>query len=201
MNGVDNLSYLNIATSTVIPFTALSTPSAPTLTTLTGLTGSTFNITYRITANSTVGETDASGAFTQPVSTDRDLWDPTAQSIKIGWSSVASAVSYNVYMGTVSGFEYLIASGVNGLSYTDDGTAAQDTSRLYPTTNSTAGPKASRGTVISGRVFLVGDKDKPYYVRYGGDFGSELDFSPANGGGNQPVGNGTKDCTLPGHKR
>lgn len=197
MNGVDNLSYLDIATATVIPFTALSTPSAPTLTTNTGLTGTTFTITYRITANSTVGETDASSALSVQVSTDRDLWNPTSQSLTIGWSSVASAQSYNVYMGTVSGYEYLIASGVNGLSYTDNGVAKQDVTRLYPTSNSTAGPKVTRGTVINGIPYFVGDADNPYRVWYGGSGANALDLSPANGGGWVEIGLGTKE--LPVH--
>jgi len=196
MNGVDTLSYLRISDSTVIPFTALSNPSAPTLTTLTGLTGSTFNVYYRVTANSTVGETAASSALTQAVLTDRDLWAPATQSVKIGWSAVASARDYNVYMGTVSGFEFLIASGINGLEFTDNGTMAQDTTRLYPTSNSTAGPKVSRGTNIGGRAFLVGDKDNPYYVWNGGDSGNELDFTPVNGGGFNLIGDGSKEPPI-----
>lgn len=193
MNGVDALSYLDIPTSLVVPFTALTTPATPTLTANTGLTGTDFNITYRITANSTVGETAASNALSTPVSIDRDFWDPTTQSIKISWTAVPNAQSYNVYMGTVAGFEFLIASGVNSLTFTDNGSPAQDTTRLFPTNNSTSGPKVSRGNIINGRAFLVGDKDNPYYVRWGGDPGFELDFSPANGGGFVPVGNGSKD--------
>lgn len=200
MNGEDNLSYFNISTNAVVPFTALTTPGAPTVanngTTSLVSGGTPLTIYYRITANSTVGETIASTATSLAINTDRDLWNPSTQSLRITWSAVTSAVSYNVYMGTVSGFEYLIASGVNGLQYIDDGTAAQDPTRLYPTVDSTAGPKVSRGSVINGRVFLTGDKDFPYYVRYGGDFGNEIDFSPANGGGFSPVGNGTKEVPI-----
>lgn len=198
MNGTDNLSYLNIPTSTVIPFTTLSNPSAPTLGS-NNVGGTGFNITYRITANSTVGETAASNALTVPVDTDRDFWNPPpggTDNIIINWSAVTNAVSYNVYMGTVSGSEFLIASGVNSTTFTDDGTPAQDNTRLFPTVNSTAGPKVGGGTVINGRAFLVLDKDNPYYVRWGGDPGFELDFSPANGGGFVPVGSGSKDLPI-----
>jgi len=199
MNGVDHLSYLNIATSAVIPFTTLSNPIAPTLS-ANNVGGSGLNVYYRITANSTVGETAASSALTVPIDTDRDLWNPPSaggtDSIVIAWSAVPNATSYNIYMGTVSGFEYLIAGGVNGLIFTDDGTFAQDTSRLYPTTNTTAGPRVAGGTVINGRAFLVRDADNPYYVWNGGDPGFELDFSPVNGGGWSLVGNGSKDLPL-----
>ena len=199
MNGIDTLSYFNIATTAVIPFNSLSNPVAPTLTT-NNVGGTGFNITYRITANSTVGETAASNALTVPVDTDRDLWNPPSaggtDNIIIGWSAVSGAQSYNVYMGTVSGFEYLIASGVNGTAFTDDGTFAQDTTRLFPTNNSTAGPRVAGGTNINGRAFLTRDADNPYYVWNGGDPGSELDFSPAHGGGFSLVGNGSKDLPL-----
>ena len=43
---------------------------------------------------------------------------------------------------------YAIATGLDPavLSFTDDGTKAQDLTRLLPTQNSTAGPKTSRGS-------------------------------------------------------
>jgi hypothetical protein len=43
---------------------------------------------------------------------------------------------------------------------------------------------------------MVGDKDNPYYAWRGGDFGYEIDFSPANGGGFSPVGNGSKEVPI-----
>lgn len=204
MNGSDTLSYLDTTTlgttNTITGYTALSTPSAPTVTNngSTDLTTGTtpFSITYRITANSSVGETIASSSTAKAVNTDRDFWTPASNSLKITWSAVTNAVSYNIYMGTVAGYEYLIASGVNGLQFIDDGTAPQQLTRRYPTSDSTLGPKATRGTVINGRVWLVGDVDNPFLVRYGGDYSFELDFSPANGGGFTPVGNGTKELPV-----
>jgi len=200
MNGVDNLSYFKTSTNTVIPFTALSTPSAPALDTNTGLSGSSFKVYYAITANSTVGQTSGSAVLTVNVSTDRDLWNPSTQSIKINWAAVTNAQSYNVYMGVSADGSgqpqmYLIAGGLDSttLNFTDDGSLAQDVSQPLPTDNSTAGPKVTRGAVINGRVWLVGDVDHPYYVWRGGDYGYELDFSPANGGGFTPVGSGTKE--------
>lgn len=202
MNGVDNLSYLNIATATVVPFTTLSTPAAPTLNT-DNVGGSGFDITYRISENSTVGETAASSALTVAVDTDRDFWNPPSaggtDNIIIDLPAAAVGVqSRNIYCGTVSGSEYLIASNIpaSATTFTDDGTFVQDTTRLYPTTNSTAGPRVAGGTVINGRAWLVRDADNPYYVWNGGDPGFELDFSPANGGGYNLVGNGSKDLPL-----
>lgn len=195
MNGSDNLSYFNIPTTAVIPFTTLSTPSAPTLNT-NNVGGVGFTITYRVSENSTVGETAASNALSVAVDTDRDFWIPATQNIIINLPAAAvGVVSRNIYMGTVSGSEYLIATGIpaSSTTYKDNGSADQDTTRLFPTTNSTPGPKASRGVNIGGRAFLVGDKDNAYYVWNGGDPGFELDFSPANGGGFSLVNSGGKE--------
>lgn len=193
MNGADNLSYLNISTKAVVPFTALTTPTAPTLTTNTGLTGTTFTITFRIAANSTIGTTIASSVLTTTVSTDRDMWNSTTQSLTIGWSAVASAVSYNVYLGVGgAGTEFLVASGITGLSYTDNGTAYQDTTQSYPLVDSTAGPKATRADIINGQVFLSGITDQQYNVISGGTYPNTLDFSPANGGNTIPISSGGK---------
>lgn len=202
MNGVDALSYLDIAAATVVPFIRLDAPTAPTLSN-NSVGGTGFKITYRLSENSTVGETPASSALSVDVDTDRDFWNPPSNGgtdyITLTLPAAASNVqSRNLYMGTVAGSEYLIASGItaSAVTFTDDGSFSQDTSRLFPTTNSTEGPKTSRGTTINGRPFMVGDKDNPYLVWFGGDPGFEMDFSPANGGGNQLVGNGTKDLPI-----
>ncbi len=203
MNGVDSLSYLTVGGTTITAFVALGNPSAPTLSANTGLSGTDYNVYYAITANSTVGETTGSSALTVDVSTDRDLWDSGTKSIKIAWSAVESAQSYNVYCGVSADGGgtptlYLIAAGLDSatLTFTDNGTRAQDLTRPVPTANSTAGPKATRGDVINGRVWLTGDKDNRDYVWRGGDFGFEFDFSPSNGGGYTPVGQGSKDLPV-----
>jgi len=199
MNGEDNLSYYDITTSggtpTVVPFTALTTPTAPTVT-KTGLVGTTYTYTYRITANSTVGETAGSVAGSVSVGAVRETWDSTTNNVKVTWSAVSSASSYNVYMGSVSGSEFLIAAGVNGLELVDDGSYAQDSTRLAPVSDSTAGPKVTRGKVINGQIFLVGDKDNPRYVRFGGTGKFVLDFSPFNGGGYVEIAKGSKEFPV-----
>lgn len=203
MNGTDSLSYYDIETGNLTSYTPLPDPVAPTLTTNTGLSGTDFKVYYAITANSSVGETIGSPTLTVNVKEDRDVWNKDTQSIKIGWSAVAGAKSYNVYVGAgVDGGGdptlYLIASGIeqSTTSFTDNGTRAQDPARPLPKFNSTAGPKVTRGTVVNGRPWLVGDADNPYYVWRGGDFTYELDFSPSNGGGYTPIGHGTKELPI-----
>jgi hypothetical protein len=201
MNGTDNLSYFDITTSTgtptITPFTALSTPGAPTVT-MSGSTTATYTYYYRITANSTVGETAASVAGTDTTGKRREEWIAATDFMTLTWSAVTNAVSYNVYMGEVSGQEFLIASGINGLTFVDTGVATypKDVTRLAPVSDSTAGPKVTRGTVINGQVFLTGDTDNPRYVWFGGFGESILDFSPFGGGGNVEIGKGTKEFPV-----
>ena len=202
MNGVDNLSYIDLSTMVVTAYTSVSTPAAPTLL-ANNVAGANFKVYYAVTANSTVGETAGSPVLTQSVGTDRSLWDPTTQNVQIQWTTVAGVKSWNVYMGTSADGSgqptmYNIASGLDAsiLKFTDNGTSAQDITRPLPTTNSTAGPKTTRGFVINNRIWMTGDADNPFYVWRGGDYGYELDFSPANGGGYSPVGNGTVEVPI-----
>ncbi|MBH1979941.1 hypothetical protein I8H89_00295 [Candidatus Saccharibacteria bacterium] len=205
LNGEDYLSYLDTPTMTIIAFTALSNPAAPTLDTggNTGLTGTNFKVYYAVTANSTVGETAGSPAFTQQVSIDRDMWNPDTQSIRIKWTTVTNVKSWNIYMGVAADGAgqpqlYLIASGIDAttLTFTDNGTKAQDLARPLPTSNSTSGPRCAGGKAGNGRVWLVRDKDNPFWVWRGGDYNHEVDFSPAYGGGYTPIGSGTKEVPI-----
>ena len=200
MNGVDNLAYLDIPTLAVIPFTALAPATAPTLTTNTGLTGSTNKVWYAISANSSTGETAGSAALQVSVSTPRDAWTPSTQSITIGWSAVASAKSYNVYLSTTDpstgGQLFLLASGISGTSFLDNGSIATNVAITAPLADTTIGPIVTRGSVINGRVFLVGDSTNIRYVRFGGTGTAVLDFSPYDGGGWVEVGRGTKEVPV-----
>lgn len=205
MNGEDNLSFVNTTNMTAVGFAAIPNPAAaPTLKTNTGLTGGTaFKVYYAVTANSSVGETAGSPVLQQVVLTDRDLWNPDTQSITIQWDAVTGAVSYNVYIGIgVDGGGqptlYQVATGIpsSTLEFKDNGTRARDLSCPLPEDNSTAGPKVTRGCVVNGRAWLVGDKDNPFYIRRGGDYKHEIDFSAGNGGGHSVVGSGTKEIPM-----
>ena len=202
MNGVDTLSYLDIPTLAVIPFTALGTQSI-TSAVATGIGGAGFTYYYRVSANSTVGETAASVTTNVAVTKSRDQWaGGTTEYVTVTWPanpSATASTTYNVYLAeTSTGTGYLIASGINGLSFKDDGTAAFDVnvSLSAPTGDTTAGPKVTRASVINGQVFMTGDADNPRYVRYGGTGTAVLDFSPFNGGGWVELGRGTKEIPV-----
>ena len=205
MNGVDNLSYVNPANWTITSYNKVNKPGAPTVTPSASLTdGSTdHKIYYAITANSTVGETEGSTVVSKSIDTPRDLWDPSTHNCKVTWTAVTGATGYNIYVGTSSDGAgqpalYLIQANIDPstTTYIDKGETAEDLTRELPHYNSTAGVKAKRGTVVNGRVWLVGDVDNPYCVWYGGDVGHELDFSPSFFGGFVTISNGTKEVPI-----
>ena len=193
--GVDNLAYLDLPTLAVVPFVTLSTVGAPTCA-QTGMAGTTYTHYYKVTANSTVGETAGSIEGSVQSNTLRDAWNPTSQYITVSWSAVTNAKSYNVYYADASGLEVLVASGVTGLSFVDNGSNALQVAIPCPLGDTTAGPICARSTVINGQVFLTGDIANPFYVRYGGVGVSTLDFSPFNGGGWVELGRGTKQFPV-----
>ena len=190
-NGVDNMTYYNIATGATVEYSALSTPATPTATG-TGLTGTNFTYYYRVSANNAVGESAASVADTEQTSVIRDSWTPASQYITVSWSTVAGATSYNVYVGTVAGQEKYLAT-VTGTTYRDDGTVASNAFKLAPSGNSTAGPKLTTMWNKDGQLFGVGDTTNPDYLWYDGGNSSTSgvgDFSAFNGGGNVSINPG-----------
>lgn len=202
MNGTDNLSYLDVttvgSTNTITPFVTLNPPTSPTAT-KTGLAGTTLKYFYRITANSTVGETARTSSIEIDVGLQREKWDSTSNYVTVGWTASTGATAkttYNVYVGVADGEELLIASGLNGTSYKDDGSALQVPNRIAPVNDTTAGPKTTRGWVINGQLFMTGDKDHPRYVWFGSTGDNPLDFSSYDNGGNVEIGRGTKEFPV-----
>ncbi len=77
--------------------------------------------------------------------------------VQVNWNSLPNANGYNVYRGTTSGEEQLVASNVSGTSYNDTGTAA---SGAMPTESASAGigiAIAVNVAVINTDAFLAGN--------------------------------------------
>lgn len=204
-NGVNELSYYDIENDEIIQFTALDDATAPTLDT-NNVTGTSYSVYYAVTANSSVGET-AGAQLKVQVAKPRELWaDDGTENVIIDWATVTGVKSWNVYVAvTADGDDNprwgLLATGISAdtLTFTDtgvSGTGAPNFFHPLPTTNSTAGPKATHSEIINGRIWLTGDANNPYYVWYGGDFEYELDFTPANGGGFVNVGSGSREIPV-----
>jgi hypothetical protein len=206
LSGSDTLTYFDIttidSTPTVVAYTAISDVAAPTIanngsTDIT--TGTTpYTIYYSITANSTIGQTIGTST-SKAINIQRDQWDKTKNSLKITWTAVTGAESYNIYCAVTADGSgnpqlFLLASelSADSTTYVDDGSVVLGILEM-PTANSTAGPKAKYGTVVNGRLWLWGSDDEPDLIRYGGNYLHELDFSGANGSGYISLGNGTTE--------
>lgn len=199
LNGSDYMSYLDTKTLTIQTYIALPTPAAPTATP-TGMTGSAITYRFRITATSKVGETDASVAATVATSISRDQWSQSGTSphfVTLTWAAVTGAEGYCIYVGTEAGKEKFIGTVPGSqTTYIDDGSAVEIVTKQAPAGNGTQGPIVSRGANVAGQIFLVGDKDEPYHVWYGGTGNDSFDFSPYNGGGWIDIAVGSKNVPI-----
>lgn len=204
-NGEDFLSYLNIPTSLVIPFVALTTVTGVVATPVAAIAGTNYTLRYKVTA-SNQGETAGSTASVITVGKLRDVWvgttATTPEYVDITWNRVTGASRYNIYVGTDAGYEYYLdtvtdlGSGATQ-TYRDGASVVQNTNRLVPTADSTAGVKSTRATNVSGQIFLVGNKDNPSRIDFGGTIGSAvLDFSAFNGGGWIDINVGSKEIPV-----
>ena len=105
-------------------FSANGTPAAANTTVTFGQAG-TYIITATIkdplglTASSSV--TVAVGVATTPAAPTGLTAAPGNSQVSLSWNASSSAASYNLYRGTSSGGETLVASGITGTSYTDTG--------------------------------------------------------------------------------
>jgi hypothetical protein len=187
-NASNAMSYYDITTGATVEYTALTTPSAPTATG-TGLAGTNYTYYYRITANNAVGESTASVADTEDVSTVRDSWASATQYITVTWSAVTNATSYSIYVGTVAGSEQYLTS-TTGLTLKDDGSLTLNAFKLAPAGNSTEGPTLTYMWNKDGQLYGVGDIDNPDYLWYDAGATAVGDFSPFNGGGNVGINSG-----------
>ena len=181
-NGVDNLTFIDLTTSTITPYVALTTPGAPTPTS-TGMAGTTYTYYYKVSANNDVGTSTASAAGTKAVGKLRPDWVSGTDYMTITWSAVAGATSYNVYVGTRAGYEQLVQTVV-GVSWVDNGQTIPDNYTLAPAGNSTAGVVARWLYNDSRQAQLVAldNNNNLFYSAPGTG-----DFSPYNGGGQVPI--------------
>lgn len=177
-NSVNNLSYVDLATNTIVTYTALATPVISSVT-KGGLSGTTYTQYYRVTANNAVGESMASVTGSVTIGKIRDSWVLNTDYIDIAWGAVTGATSYTVYTGnTPTTINELIT--VAGTSYRDDGSLAVNPFKLAPEGNSTQGmiPTWMYNDAKNSQLFATDADNKLWYAAPGTG-----DFSPYNGGG------------------
>lgn len=193
-NGIDNLSFVDLATFTVTTYTALTQPGVATGTASSGLasTPTNYNAYYTITAVNDVGETAASmyvgGVYTVAdetnvaINTTRDNWVKGTDYVTLSWTAITGAVSYNIYYSPIAGQEVFIDS-TNSANYVDYGQTTPNTFQVAPSTDGTAGPPFAVVRWSDNRMFFTGVKVHPYRVYFTGTGFALTSINPSYGGG------------------
>lgn len=185
-NGVNNLSYIDLATDATVEYVSLTTPAAPTGIASGNLTSGTkpYNYYYKVTANNIVGESAASTA-SSPVNVNdiRDNWSSSgAKTVTVTWSAIAGAPSYTIYGGDDPNHlnEIVTLANLTTLSFTDDASLTLNPYKEAPDSNSTQGAIFTWMYVDArnAQVYGVTATNQLYYAAPGTG-----DFSSLNGGG------------------
>jgi len=202
-NGVNNLSFIDLATMATVEYTAIGTPGAPTGTASANLVSGTkpYNFYYKITANNAVGESAASTASVAVNVNDiRDNWGvAAAKTVTVTWTAVANATSYTIYGGTdpLETYEITTLNNLSSLSYTDDGSLTLNPFKTAPSSNSTQGPVFTwiYADTRNSQVYGITADNKLFYSSAFGGLTNAADFSSLNGGGFVTIDEGG-DTTL-----
>lgn len=178
-NGIDNLSYVKLSTSTINVYTSLGTPTISTVT-KSGMIGSAYTHFYRVSANNEVGESIASVAVSVTSGKVRDAWIENTDYTDITWSAIPGARGYTVYYGNSADTLNELYTVSNATTFRDLGTLAVNPFKLAPEGDSTQGAIFNYMYVDSknSQIFGVSNDNKLYYSAPGTG-----DFSPYNGGG------------------
>lgn len=208
MNGVDNLRYIDLATKNMTTFTAVADATSTLTATATGITTTgAFKCYYAITYNSNGGGTTAinpAKILIQAVSKSRSTWKsdgteyltvafndtpPANATARCLWGAVSIA-------STTPQASDMVLLGKNiplaTTSFSDNGTVPFDiTAGLGPEVNTTAGVKASAGTMAGNTPVLYANPDSPYDIYFAGKTDTGISFSPGDGAQTLPLNKGT----------
>lgn len=206
MNGTDELRYITLSTLGMTVFTFVADPVSVLTAAATGITGAgPFNVYYAITYNSDGGGESAIGPIlTQPVSKSRSTWlaDGTEYlTITFHDTPPAAATSRNLYAAIALQGTTPVASDLAQLkaniaiadaAFVDNGSLPFNIAvNTAPDTNSTAGIKASNGTMVGNTPVLYGDPDNPYDIYFGALTDGGVSFGANNGAQRLPLYKGT----------
>ncbi len=205
MNG-ETLRYVDLATLEVVIFTFVANPIPAITAVASGITGTgPFNVYYAYTYNSDGGgETAISPILTQAVSKSRSTWaEDGSEYLTLTFNDTppAGATSRNLYAAIALQGTTPVASDlamlrsnipVGDASFVDNGSIGFDISfNPAPDTNSTAGIKATNGTMAGTIPVLYGDPDNPYDLYFGALTDTGVSFGANNGAQRLPLLKGT----------
>ena len=167
--------------TSLVPFTALSTPTNAQATNISGATGLT-TWSWRVSAISKTGETLASTAISL-ASMPQVLSDTL---VRVTWNTVSAASGtlqgYNVYRGALGDETWLAKVDDVTTRYDDSGVAASQLT-LPPTADTTDGPKAKYIIRFEDRLILAGIDGAPTKVFISGRVPYHERFDASGGGG------------------
>lgn len=195
-NGIDPLSYIDLASFTFIGFVHVDAPSNLVLTPSGGLSAldPVTTLYYQVTAVTDVGETLPSAPVSQDVNIDRNNWynpnvtEPATSTlfITVTWDapSGSNIIGYNLYISDgVAGITYYMDS-TNNVTYTDYGSAAINDFIQVPVDDTTVAPSFSWIAISDNRLWGCGDPNNTsrlYWAGTGPVYNTA--FSPYAGGG------------------
>lgn len=180
-NGTDNLARYDGTNLTT--YSAISAPTslAASYSSSTIASGS-YTYYAEVTALNEVGETVGSTEASKTVNKARENWVAGTDKMMWDWTGSASATAYQLYLGTSSGRNYLLAQTTNTF-YEDDGSQAINEYVEPPLTNTTGAPKFKSMAVSGNRIWATNDVSNKYMVHWSGT-GSDIGkFSDFYGGG------------------
>ncbi|MCS7317510.1 MAG: hypothetical protein NZZ41_04205 [Candidatus Dojkabacteria bacterium] len=197
-NGVDPLTIYNGTTLT--RYTQLNPPTGLTATVGSNLVGTGFTYSYRVTAVSEVGETQASANVVVTVNKARSDWnfDPNNpninSSVLLTWNAVPGAIAYNVY-GVTQNYETFLDRVTGATQYRDYGFKSPSQFFNFPTSNTTTAPRGSIMAVFKSSLFIV-DHNVPYRLWYSAGVDKPESFAIGDGGGYIDVNSGGNDGKI-----
>lgn len=165
--------------TTLYPYAGLSTPTGLKLTKSSGTSG-VFTFSYRISAESSTGETLACTAVTI-ANVPETL--TTANYITVSWSAVSNAQGYCIY-GQEGGNEtFMTRVPSTSTSWIDDGNSLPSLFIFPPEADYTAGPKAEFLQTVNEKLVVYNLDESPSRLMWSGG-GENVDkFHWSRGGG------------------
>jgi hypothetical protein len=184
-NGYDKLSYYDVATGTIVTYSALGTAAAPTAVAYGGSLSSTatYKLYYRLTYVKNGFESAASSEYTVNVNKQRSAWlnNSTTQDYITLTIPTNTADRVNIYYSDQTGKEVYLDS-TTSTSWTDNNFAQPNLFSSYPITDSTAGPVLSNIALSGNRMWGTGDPSNPYRVYFTSQY-NPGSFDPFAGAG------------------
>jgi hypothetical protein len=176
-NGTDPLTYYD--GTSITTFTEIDPPTISSVA-RTGTDG-TYTFSYKVTAVTAVGESEASEAVSQTINVDK-LDDSSYMTVN--WGAVTGALGYNVYGRKDGSWYFLVYVEGNGSnSWVDKGSLTPYEVAIAPSHNSTGGVIGKYIAVYKDSLFIAGDPNDPSRLYYSGGGDKVNSFSVSDGGG------------------